>query len=583
MPDRRKTMRARRIACAGAAFALCHVWAGGDALAQDADTSVSYPVVQPLPSPESLALNAALSRLGRNPRDVAALVDAGNSALAMGDVDAAFGFFQRADQVSAGNPRVKAGLASAMVQKGQPVKAIALFDEAELAGASASELAADRGLAYDLVGDNAAAQRYYRLALQQGENHEVTRRLALSLAISGDREEFEQLLMPLLREQDKAAWRTRAFGLAILGKADGAVHITGTMLPEALAAEIAPYLRYMPRLTRAQQAAAANFGTFPRASEIGRDDPEIARLSEQAGRRAATTVAEAGFSGEGALTASQPRSGDSKNTAKPDKRSRNRADIAGADSRKSKAAAKDAAVRTVPPEPRPARQPGAASEPVLAAAPKPVRLTAPTPAHAPAPAPTPAPRPTPAPAIAAAPAAQELPAAKPGFDLARLPSTQSVEAPATPAAPPPPQAGDTENGSDARVSLAEAFGDLGKPSDKVAPAAGAVDIRKITPAKPKPVKPPPPSHPSRIWVQLGVGRDTSALAYDWRRLTRKLPEQLKRQKAYVSPMGQTNRMLTGPFDCEAAGEAFIRELGKADVSGPYLWTSPAGQVVDSLQ
>ena len=36
------------------------------------------------------------------------------------------------------------------------------------------------------------------------------------------------------------------------------------------------------------------------------------------------------------------------------------------------------------------------------------------------------------------------------------------------------------------LSLAEAFSDLGKPTTTVAPASGAVDIRKITPAKPKP-------------------------------------------------------------------------------------------------
>ena len=75
--------------------------------------SVSQPVVQKLPGVDGVTLNAALARLGRNPRDVEALIDAGNAALAMGDVDAATGFYRRADQVAPGNPRVKAGLAGA--------------------------------------------------------------------------------------------------------------------------------------------------------------------------------------------------------------------------------------------------------------------------------------------------------------------------------------------------------------------------------------------------------------------------------------------------------------------------------------
>ncbi len=54
------------------------------------------------------------------------------------------------------------------------------------------------------------------------------------------------------------------------------------MLPERLSSRLAPYLRYMPRLTRAQQAAAANLGVFPRAAEIGRDDPALAAYAAPA-------------------------------------------------------------------------------------------------------------------------------------------------------------------------------------------------------------------------------------------------------------------------------------------------------------
>jgi hypothetical protein len=110
---------------------------------------------------------------------------------------------------------------------------------------------------------------------------ETVRRLALSQAISGDQRGSEATLLPLLQRSDLAAYRTRAFALAILGKGEEAVSIAQTMLPATLSNRMAPYLRYMPRLTRAQQAAAANLGRFPPAAEIGRDSPEIAAIAGQ--------------------------------------------------------------------------------------------------------------------------------------------------------------------------------------------------------------------------------------------------------------------------------------------------------------
>ena len=141
-----------------------------------------------------------------------------------------------------------------------------------------------------------------------------------------------------------------------------------------------------------------------------------------------------------------------------------------------------------------------------------------------------------------------------------------------------------------RPSLAEAFSDLRSPATDVAPSPGAVDIRRITPtrtrtgaaASPDKAKSAIPSHPSRIWVQVATGRDPAALAYDWRRLGRDAGEALRGKQAFVSAWGQTNRLLTGPFQTEAAANAFILQLRRAAVNGPFVWTSPAGQVVDAL-
>lgn len=541
---------------------------GAPLLAQSAPV-VSQPVVQALPSRDPMALNAALARLARDPRDVSALLEAGRAALAMGDVAAAIGFFNRADQVSPGNPAVKAGLAGALVRNENPFDAIPLFEEAERAGALDSALAADRGLAYDLVGDNLTAQGHYRTALARGASEDVTRRLALSQAIAGDRRAAEATLAPLLQRQDKAAWRTRAFVLAISGATEDAVAIANQTLSPELANAIAPYLRYMPRLTPAQQAAAANFGHFPRASEIGRDDPRVARFAPKARPQVARAEAAQAVRPQAAGRSSRNarRAAEQQATA--------------ATARAPQVAASPP--RVAPPEPAPARQ--ASLPAALAAAPPPAPPAPPARAVAsPAPSGQPATRaavPASPPVAAAPPAPVPVPpavavAATPGFaslDPSPQPGPQPVPQPAAQVVAPP------------RPSLTEAFADLGRPVVDAAPAPGAVDVRRIAPARPKPreeVRPPPPSHPSRIWVQVATGRDKAALAFDWRRMSRQADAAFRGRSAHVSDWGRTNRLLTGPFPSEAAANQFIAQLRRADIDGAFVWTSPAGQVVDAL-
>ncbi len=532
-----------RAAAAATALAAAFGGTNGVALAQQAGgvPQVSQPVVQALPSRESLQLSAALAKLGRNPRDIEALVEAGDAASALGDFDAAIGFFKRAQQISRSDARVAAGLAGALVRNGDPYAAIPLFEQAEKAGADQAKIAGNRGLAYDLVGDPATAQRYYQMALAQGSDDEVLRRLAVSLAISGDARGVERTLLPLLRRQDKAAWRARAFSLAILGSTQEAIKITKTLLPAKLAENITPYLQYMPRLTRAQQAAAANLGRFPRASEVGRDDPRVAQY-------APSTVSGAKIAavGENLVPAGRPlNAGGNVQTVESEQARRKREKEEARRAKKTAREAERRQKRVAPPEPKPVRTPGSVNEPVLAVPSQP-------------------------------PSVPVSGSTAPGFDLASLPSSQTGGN------------GESAGGSSAgRQSFSDTFGDLGEPKAVAVPAAGAVDIRKIDPARPapreeKPARIAPPSHPSRIWVQLGIGQKTSALSFDWRRIQRKAPELLKGRKAYVSKLNQTNRMLVGPFESNKAAADFLAELRKAGIEGPYLWTSPAGQVVDAL-
>lgn len=215
-------------------------------------------------------LNRALQRLATNSQSVDALIDAGTASLELGDIDAAIGFFGRADQLSPGNPQAKLGMAAGFLRSERPIEALRLFSEAEAAGVSSDRLAGDRGLAYDLVGDNQRAQEQYAIALRQSRSARIMRRLALSQAISGQRDDFEATLLPLLEQSDLSAYRTRAFGLAILGQHEEALRIVEAVMPQNMASRISPYLKFMPQLTRAQQAAAANLGRFPRTGEIGR-------------------------------------------------------------------------------------------------------------------------------------------------------------------------------------------------------------------------------------------------------------------------------------------------------------------------
>lgn len=508
----------RALLLAGAVLALAPGWASSTPLrAQE--------VVQALPPPEAAELNTALRRLAARPRDLEALLSAGEASLVLRDPSAASGFFERAAAIAPGDARVILGQARVALEQQRPVAALQGFARAESAGARARDMAADRALAYDLVGDNAAAQALYRSVLAADEdNSEVRRRLALSLAISGNRSEFERALYPMLRDEDRAAYRTRAFGLAVLGRPDEAVAIADAMMPTDLALRMAPYLRYMPRLTKAQQAAAGNLGAFPAAAEIGRDSAEIAGYASAGARIAAN--ANASLTPTGAPLGSRPRS---------------------------------------TPTPTPARPPAAA--PVT----KPVSVAR-------APAPTPAP----------AASAERATSTPPPMVVA-----QSIPAAATTASPGEPSE---------RLSLADAFADL-KPASATmsGPLPGAVDIARLTPDKPAPAvatkepstkpaaaekpKPKPkadkPAEPARFWVQLGVGRNTGAFAFDWRKLAKQADGALDGKGPWAAKYGATNRMLAGPYPSDAAADAAIKLLKGKDIEA-LPFSSDEGEKVTKL-
>lgn len=209
------------------------------------------------------ALARYLRVLNAEPQDLDALMGAGEAALDIGDANAAISFFARAEEISPRNGRAKAGLGSAMVQLVQPRPALKLFEEALDYGVPLSDIAADRGLAYDLRGDTKRARADYELVLKSHADAETTRRLAISQAIAGDGVAAMATLDPLLRKQDKAAWRARAFVMAITGDVKGAESTARAVLTRPQAEALVPYLTRLPKLKASQKAAAAHFGQFP--------------------------------------------------------------------------------------------------------------------------------------------------------------------------------------------------------------------------------------------------------------------------------------------------------------------------------
>ncbi|KPM23249.1 hypothetical protein AAJ72_10150 [Citromicrobium sp. RCC1885] len=531
------------------ALSLVLVAGGAPALAQSGDT-VSRAVVQPLPPAASDDLNAALLRLAADRRDVDALISAGLASLSLDDIDAAIGFFGRAKELSPENPRIAEGMGAAYVRSGRPVEALSLFEQADQAGIGTGTLWADRGLAYDLVGQNDAAQTAYQRALQGKNDPAVRQRLALSYAIAGNREAFEEELRPLLEERDYNAYRTRAFGLAVLGQADEALEIARAVMPRDLAGRMEPYLRFMPRLTKSQQAAAANLGLYPSATRIGRDDPRIA------------SAAGAATPGAAAPTPNGAEQGASVASSTPTVR-----DLRDPLSRTFMRPSRTRVAIQIPPPP--ARQP----EPEV--------------------------QPTPEPQVASQQAGELAPAVQQQATGAAARVAETA-APSGQAAPGliGPEMGQPESRQAAPVfaaaqtrqptsppatgpvDLADAFADFAEPTGVDVVGGDVVDISAITPKREKKEPPPPPPAPRRIWLQLGIGQDLALLRSDWRLKYRKI-DALKGAEPFTIAWGQTNRLLAGPFDSQADARKALNALS-ADNIDSFIWTSPEGAAVEPL-
>jgi tetratricopeptide (TPR) repeat protein len=229
-------------------------------------------------------LQDALRRIARNSNDSSALADAGLAALNLGDTRAAIGFLAKADQIYPKSGRVKVGLARALLIEENPFGALRYFDQAIQNGVPLRSIAQDRGLAYDLIGRNADAQKDYELAMRYGDNDQLRSRYAISLGISGNMVKADEILNPLLQKSDRDAWRNRAFLLAMNDRKKDANGIARQTMQRRMANAIKPFFDRMPKLTAAQKAAAVHFGHFPASENIGVDVTSVRYAANSAVR-----------------------------------------------------------------------------------------------------------------------------------------------------------------------------------------------------------------------------------------------------------------------------------------------------------
>ena len=469
------------------------------------------------------ALSRYIRVLADNPRDFNALIGAGRAALELGDVQAAAGFFGRAEEVNPNAPAAKIGLGAAMAHMGDADGAIYYFNQASRLGAQPMTMAVDRGMARDLLGDLSGAQADYRLAISSLGSDEARRRLALSLAIGRDKKAALDTIQPLLNRRDPAAQRTRAFVLALVGDQIGAAQAIDSVMP-GTAARFAPFFRYLPNLSVTEKAAAVHLGIFP----------------EDAGAR----IAQARPVPQPAPVMIRPP----QPTVKPPV--------------KIAVALPPASVpSTVAPAFTLPSTKGASASPSFSL---PSASSAGPTASNQAPAETKPDNLEPAPALAEV---EEVAAEGNLTGIDKLLETLAE-------APPAPQAKiETKKPSDASFSkasrgakaAAEKAAEKKKRDEKQAAEKKAKEEAAKLGVK------------GTYWVQLAGGSNQDRMAIEYKKLSAQAGRLLKSRTGYVTGGKDYFRLLVGPFDSKSDSQAFVNKLAKEGVDG-FSWTRTPAQI-----
>ena len=516
-------------------------------------------------SPEAaLARNVRLIAL--NPKNFQALVAAGRSALATGDTQAAIGFFGRAEDVSPASWQPQAGKAAAMVAMGDPRDALPYFAKAQQFGATQLQIAVDRGLAFDLIGDQAKAQSDYRAALIGADADEARRRLALSLAISRNIKGAAEAIEPLLARRDPEAVRTNAFILALAGDREGARRTIDAAMPGA-GANFEPFFKMLPVLRPDEKAAAVHLGIFPKDAaqryasaepvpisnvlSIGNTAPQRqAALNQKQMRKPSDKPVKIAEAPRRAIQEA-PKPSTYMALVRPSLdpsryASARRPKAQAADTKQSAQADKD-------PEPRPADRLKDIAEALSQ---------------------QPANQPAGEDMVKVADAAPPEPEPQPAFVFEATPTSKPKLERTRPAISRP------------KVEMAE----ISKPkveSAKATKAAAAEKKKADKLAADKKAK----AEADRLakaqaakvgvagtnWVQIAGGANQDRMASEYKRLVAKAGSVLKSRSGYVTNGKDYFRLLVGPFASSDEAQDFVKKLDKAGVDS-FRWTRNPAQI-----
>ncbi len=530
------------------------------------------------------------------PNDVPMLTAAGRLALEAHDPKAAFGFLVRAASFAPRDRQIMVLLGSALVQDNRPRDALRIFERASRLGADEASYAADRGLARDLVGEQRRAQRDYAQALaRQPGDVAIYSRLALSLAISGDRAGALEALQPLGNKRDSGIQRTIAFTYALLGDTDRAMAIVQAWMPGSASEGMMTFINLLPKLDSGEKARAVHFGDLP-ADELPRppataEAPAAPTRSAARNEKAAKTAkADPGeavlmlkptLAGEGGASASASASAKEPAKPAPDPTAMC-ASIANARQKSrceanQQALAKRCAVRRSRPTAECVAFAKQVAEPAAAAAK------------------TPTPEPKPAPpanageiALAACADIKADGARRTCESNARALAKRCVARPntaecqikpqAAAAADPAPSpcAGETSAAKRRQCEIDQRALERRCAGQKVKTAECLAAEGKPAAAAPK-----ADPHPARYWVQVASGANRGALPKEWSRLKAGKAAAFKGQSPFVAGNGRSNRLLIGPFKDMAAARAQVNRLSAAGVSA-FPWQSDAGEEVEAL-
>ena len=499
-------------------------------------------VVSAEPESPGTALSRHIRVLASDPRDFNALIGAGRAALELGDVQAATGFFGRAEEVNPRAPAAKAGLGAAMANMGDADGAIYYFDQAVKLGASTLAIALDRGLARDLNGDLAAAQNDYRLAIQTLNSDEGRRRLALSLAIGRDRKGALDALQPLLNRHDPAAQRTRAFVLALVGDQAGAAQAIEAVMPGG-SARFAPFFTYLPRLSVQEKAAAVHLGIFPdnaaakiAAAEAGQQVPELAAVTPPPAQGGPANTDTSAPATKPTIQQTPPvRMAERKpapTTPQPSfSLPSQRASASPSFTLPSANSATSTATETAQ----------AGAEPIAA-------------------------EPDAALAAAEENPARELTEAEAGEG--NLSGIDKLLAAIEEAPPPPQPKVETKKPTDDKAAKAAAAKKAAEKKAREEKLAAEKKAREE--AARLGVK-------GTYWVQLAGGSNQERMATEYKKLAAKAGKLLKSRPGYVTAGKDYFRLVVGPFDSKDESQAFVNKLANEGVDG-FSWTRTPAQI-----